>query len=381
MKSQSVTIIRLSGILAVLLVALIARTTVSTATQASLCANRGWNIVPSPKPNTGYELNAVAAVSTDDAWAVGDGTLIEHWDGTSWRLVPAPHPGEVSGLLGVTAISATNIWAVGFYTDVGIGYLTLIEHWNGNQWSIVSSPSIGKSYNRLTAVAAVSSNDVWAVGTASLGFQKPYQGLIEHWNGVQWSIVPGPHGDPKDRSLNGVTTLAANDVWAVGNYDYNYNSYALTEHWDGSRWSTVLAPGGMPSSLTAATAVNAGQIWAAGFTGGTLIERWNGHRWQVVPSHSPGNGVANLFGVAASSAQDVWAVGYYANNSTDVTLTEHWNGSSWQVVASPNVFSANNFLYGIGFVPGSHHAWAVGFSEPAHYGGTSQFMPLIEYYC
>jgi len=42
-------------------------------------------------------LDAVAATSATDAWAVGNyssasasGTLILHWDGTAWTQVPSP---------------------------------------------------------------------------------------------------------------------------------------------------------------------------------------------------------------------------------------------------------------------------------------------------
>ena len=41
----------------------------------------------------------------------------------------------------------------------------LTEHWNGSNWSIVSSPSPGTyNGNELYGVAAISTNDVWAVG-------------------------------------------------------------------------------------------------------------------------------------------------------------------------------------------------------------------------
>lgn len=38
-----------------------------------------------------------------------------------------------NNLNGVTAISTRNAWAVGEYF-VGVSTLTLIEHWNGNSW-------------------------------------------------------------------------------------------------------------------------------------------------------------------------------------------------------------------------------------------------------
>src|SRR5690348_1956921 len=56
-----------------------------------------WVRVASPSPGDHDHLQAVAATSTTDAWAVGDydngqtaGTLILHWDGAAWTQVPSP---------------------------------------------------------------------------------------------------------------------------------------------------------------------------------------------------------------------------------------------------------------------------------------------------
>jgi hypothetical protein len=65
----------------------------------------------------------------------------------------------------MAAVSANDIWAVGyFYYSSGsfFGPHTLIEHWDGSNWSIVGSP--GSASWQLNGVAAVSANDVWAVG-------------------------------------------------------------------------------------------------------------------------------------------------------------------------------------------------------------------------
>jgi len=60
----------------------------------------------------------------------------------------------------------------------------------------------------------------------------PSKTLIEHWNGAQWSIVQsqGTGG------LSGVAAIASNDVWAVGAISGN-NIQALTEHWSGGSCS------------------------------------------------------------------------------------------------------------------------------------------------
>src|SRR5207302_5459658 len=142
-------------------------------------------------------------------------------------------------------------------------------------WSVVPSPN-GNSNSVLSGVAAVSANDVWAVGNS--GSQKSGgQALIEHWNGSTWSVVTSPNPGSIYNTLYGVTTVSATDAWAVGFY---VNTTGVTQ---------------------------------------TLIEHWNGSTWQVVKSPSPATMNNELFNVAAVSASDVWAVGYSTNNPSGQT--------------------------------------------------------------
>src|SRR5262249_15305031 len=136
-------------------------------------------------PDTGGQyLNqflGVAAISASDVWIVGADdastppgqlaplhtTLIEHWDGTAWSIVPSPNSASGGYLAGVAALSSTNVWAVGSTDGVYIGQ-TLIEHWDGATWSIVPSPSpSGATNSYLAGVAGNAANDVWAVGFAN----------------------------------------------------------------------------------------------------------------------------------------------------------------------------------------------------------------------
>src|SRR5262245_6435861 len=70
-------------------------------------------------------------------------------------------------------------------------------------WRVVDSPDLGQSYH-LNGVAARSSSDVWAVGTADTG------SVSFHYDGTAWSQVPAPGTE-----LLKVAVLG-NDVWAVG---------------------------------------------------------------------------------------------------------------------------------------------------------------------
>ncbi len=145
------------GMLAILLL----RTGGTTTLALALTCGQ-WNVIPSPNGPSGSDLDAVAVVSTNDVWAVGDNqpggsftTLIEHWDGTQWSVVPSPSPGsQYNVLYGVAAVSISDVWAVG-YSSSGNSQQTLIEHWNGSSWSVVTSPNVGSS-NFLFAVTAVS---------------------------------------------------------------------------------------------------------------------------------------------------------------------------------------------------------------------------------
>src|SRR5919106_3055524 len=319
-----------------------------------------WRLVSAAPGGNPPEFKSVTALASDDVWAVGlrwEGspsyprTLIEHWDGSAWTVVTSPN-GSTTGsqLLGVDAVSANDIWAVGSSSTLAPPYEnTLIEHWDGASWSIIPSPNpSGGNFNKLTGVAVEAANDIWAVGSYS-GSTGHSQTLIEHWDGSTWSIVPSPNVGPYGNYLLGVVARASNDVWAVGSSNNGYNSLIL--HWDGTSWSVVPSPNipDWTNQLQSVTTVAADDVWAVGvahFTwyisdgdeitsSQTIIQHWNGSAWSIVPSPNPGDGnnyygtITNaLYGVAAVSASDVWAVGMYGKsdglNVTNQSLIERY---------------------------------------------------------
>ncbi len=84
--------------------------------------------------------------------------------------------------------------------------------------------------------------------------------------------------------------------------------------------------------LTGVAATSDSNAWAVGTyshgsVGRTLIVRWDGSSWKIVPSPSPGGrpGESVLTGVAASGACSAWAVGYYDSAAVPAqTLALHW---------------------------------------------------------
>src|SRR5262249_43831250 len=180
-----------------------------------------WAVVPSPNGGTDYNiLYHVAAVSSNDVWAVGsyavsfvNHTMVEHWDGSAWSIVPSPNVGTNNNqLAGVAAISSNNVWAVGSYANDSDVFQTLVEHWDGSTWSVVPSPNMGTNGDGLKGVTAISSSNIWAVGYYA-NASAVEQTLVEHWDGNAWTIVPSPSTGTSDNILSAVAAVSSNDVW------------------------------------------------------------------------------------------------------------------------------------------------------------------------
>jgi hypothetical protein len=385
-----------------LLVPLLSLALMTAQVSAATSWTYTWKIVKSP--NGSYHnnlLNNAVAFSKDDAWAVGanytggEGPpvqgLIEHWNGSQWRVVPSPNPGMNNGLQFVAGVSANDVWVTGstMTGQFGTPTKTLFEHWNGTSWSIVPSPNPGLTQNILAGLAAISKDDVWAVGSYDTSAGTIFHTLIMHWNGSQWRVVPSPSPGTND-FLNTVSAISANDVWAAGNSTINGVARTLIEHWNGSHWSIVSTPnvGTHDNVLIGVSAVSASDVWSVGFANDsnnimrTLIEHWNGKSWKVVPSPNVGSPTTILNNiiteVVAISADSLWTSGDYvlANGNTQ-TLLEHWNGSQWSVVQTPNIGSGGDYFQGIA-ADSANDIWAVGaYVDLANH----QQLTLIEHCC
>ena len=212
----------------------------------------------------------------------------------------------------------------------------------GKGWSVVSSPNRGNyNNNALSGVAAISANDVWAVGqSAEIGVHDSFRGLTEHWNGTAWSIVAD--AGPPSTSLVSVAGVATNDVWAVGSYydSTQQATYSVIEHWNGNAWSVVTNPALANSDLSAVAAISSTDVWTVGdaVQGNayvTLTMHWNGTAWSLVPSPSVSSASSYLLGVTTISTSDVWAVGQSSKKVKIQSFFEHWDGTQWTIVASP----------------------------------------------
>jgi hypothetical protein len=340
-------------------------------------AAAGWTVMSVPHTANNTELNAVSAHTGTDAWAVGvqfgaagqtpPPPVAYHWNGSAWSLTATPSLGVNGGLNAVSASGTDDAWAVGFTLPSGYRVRQpLYEHWNGSAWSVVPGPGLG-----LNGVADLSATNAWAVGI---------RGTVVHWDGTAWSnvAVPSPNPSyPAGANLTAITAISAGDIWAVGSfYNTSFTISAFALHYNGSSWAVTILPqpavsGPSRPILHGVTAIASNNVWAVGENEEvpglgitTLIEHWNGSAWSIVPSPTPGAYPA-LNAVAARSASDVYAVGFNmpsVNGGVQQGLILRWNGSTWSADTDP---TAGTFspLYGAATLPGATSEWAAGINS------------------
>jgi len=233
------------------------------------------------------------------------------------------------------------------------------------------SPRAALIDSELNAVGMTSGGSAWAVGQYLAGSVEA--ALTEQWPGSwQQQPVPQAGGPTANDILNGVAVLSPTNAWAVGT-SFPWPPYdTLIEHWNGAEWHQVASPnpGGLSgiNRLYGVAALSASNIWAVGAymsgptTSKALIVHWDGTTWKQVPSPEPAQATsAALNDVAVLSPTDAWAVGSYDNGTANQSLTEHWNGTAWQIVPSPDPAGTANWASLNGVAMLTHtNVWAAG---------------------
>jgi hypothetical protein len=225
-------------------------------------------------------------------------------------------------------------------------------------WTVVPSYSFGMQDNVLASVSAASATDAWAVGDYyPPGSPNVLSTLAEHFDGTQWTSYPLPNVGVEENSLLSVSMPTTGKAWAVGYYvNGNFSVRTLIEHFDGNVWYVVPSPspGAEHDILYGVAAISDSDVWAVGAqqeSSGiwqTLTEHWNGVAWSVLASPDPGSNGDQLYSVTALGSNNVYAVGQQTGPSfPGMSLVEHWNGSAWSTVNSPGDSSATELPLGV----------------------------------
>jgi hypothetical protein len=229
-----------------------------------------WQVVPAPDPGTSARLTSVAAVSTSRAWAVGQRvaggvarTLIERWNGVAWKVQSSPNPGPTGSnqiLNAVAATSTTNAWAVG-YRSKGVLAGLVILHWDGAAWKAQATPHPADPVV-LTDVTATSPTNAWAVGYRSHGAEDFT--YVLHWNGLSWKVQSTPNVGGS--TLSGIWSTSGSNAWAAGAGTRAGHSVTLLLRWNGTTWKVQSTPnpGDTANTLSAVAASSPTNAWAVG---------------------------------------------------------------------------------------------------------------------
>jgi hypothetical protein len=257
------------------------------------------------------------------------------------------------------------------------------------EWIEQQHPDIPDRQEILEDVVAITPSDVWAVGRhwAYVGYLE-FRTHILHWDGVVWSKVLSP--DVPGEAVNELQSVAArsaNEVWAVGWHRAGgiETMGTLVERWDGTSWAIVPSPNPGPTgnSLQAVAVVGDTEAWAVGsmydvsVIGRPLSIHWDGSQWTAVDVPVPSFCTERTYltDVAARRAKLVLATGYCTTPAGEQGFILRWNGRKWSVVAGPDQIPVQSNLEGITFVSGTE-AWAVGRSASqapliVHWDGTA----------
>jgi len=141
-----------------------------------------------------FPLAGVWGTSSTDAYAVGQGGTILHFDGGSWSAMSSPLSHWLEGVWGT---SSGDIYAVGATWD-GARVNGTILHYDGSIWSTMTS--VVDDY--LQDVWGTSATDIYAVGG----------GGVLHYDGTAWSRMTSATG----YHLSGVWGTSASDIYSVG---------------------------------------------------------------------------------------------------------------------------------------------------------------------
>lgn len=333
-----------------------------------------WSVVASPSGSASGALDAVAAVSASNVWAVGgaDGSpLIEHWNGSSWTIASAA-PVTDGYLSFVSAPAANDVWAAGGQD----GYAPLIEHYDGQSWSVL--PTLPSKAVQLVGLSALSPKNVW-VGASGYSFHSQTV-FLDHWNGVKWSQHRVDIASPEDGAWPiSVTAFSNKNVWIAHAYEpHDDDTRYTTDRWTGSGFTSAgywyIGSEGPPPQVNAMAASSPSDVWQAGMWSGfadgstqwqsdAATGHFDGTSWTSSDT-TPYPACCHEFNaIAPASPTNVWAVGSRWDDTVSgapvYNLLEHWNGSAWAEYGGPNLTTQNS-LSGVGSVPGSSTFWAVG---------------------
>ncbi|HEX6277920.1 MAG TPA: hypothetical protein VFZ53_32980 [Polyangiaceae bacterium] len=189
-------------------------------------------------PETEGDWRAVAGTSANDVWIAGTG--IRHFDGNAWTVV---RDAGSTRLRSVCALTTDDAWAVG---DGGV-----ILHFDGDAWL----PSQSFPEMDLKTVLCAATDDVWAIDSVD--------GVLR-WDGQSWSEVPMPAEPYEVRSGQILTGSAPDDVWVLSFFSDTQGEWLRTSLWNGGENPTTERVRWLSGIAESAHATARREFWLVG---------------------------------------------------------------------------------------------------------------------
>ena len=167
-------------------------------------AGQSWARMGSALSLPNENLYKVNAVSAQNVWAVGQGTIVNTSDGgTTWaNHTPAGY--DATMFQGIFSPDGVNVWATGEAKD---GYATVLKSTDAGQNWVRQSDGFSPNVDHILGVAAVDANNAWAVGGMGNYIFKTKDG------GTKWDLMDGHDGITRD--ANEVAVVSIDDVWVA----------------------------------------------------------------------------------------------------------------------------------------------------------------------
>ena len=240
------------------------------------------------QPPSRADLNKIYGASLSDIWAVSAEGRVLHWDGAQWRVEPLPDTLGTGLVLNDIWADDTEVWAVG--TDANNQGLLLRRQ--AGSWSMVESPLVDGVKVGINAIAGTRER-LFIVGASGLAASRTRAG------GDAWKLCP------LDTRRKNLTAVALADGLAViGSnklVDGDTNINLIAADCNGAR---TVEPTNSNAEIRGIYALSATDIWAAGDQ--TIIHKQGG-TWTV--TGAPGEQFYDVHGTNKA----IWFVGKKGN--------------------------------------------------------------------
>jgi len=302
-------------------------------------SDENWERMSMPRVGDVWTLNALAFISPEEGWAVGQDQdsikgVVLHYSNGAWQTEFMPAAGKywTIHIVAISLAGQKDGWAVGdkyyIWADPDRFKPFVLRMVNG-KWSVSNVPNPGQSSD-LSGVTALPGGGAVAVGGVTTK-DKQREALIMRFD-RGWSVVQNPAVDVRWWELHDVVFPTVDHGWAVGKAVHpndKENSLVVLEYKDGKWTQSQVPPAhGLKHSLLCVSFPTPDAGWAAGQ--GALLRYRNG-KWEQEKIEGDLDNWT-IRSISFTSPENGWAIGWDDAKKSPLWLRRSPQG--WKRVSS-----------------------------------------------